>query len=127
MQPLTAGIIGFVIGWLLELAIDYWFWRGSPARSAESEEIARLKAEIHALRSGNHVAARPSDTKGTLIDIVGIGPVFAKRLEAANIKSFADLASSSADHVRSIVKAEDWQKIEPERWIQEAAERVGKR
>lgn len=123
MQPLTAGIIGFVLGWLLELAIDFWYWRRLPAINAESEELQRLRAEVDRLRFGPApvVGGRAASS---LIDIVGIGPVFAKRLEAANIRSFADLASTTPDQLRSIVKAEDWQKIEPERWISEATERM---
>ena len=57
-----------------------------------------------------------------LEDINGIGAIFAARLNAAGIVSFEQLAATSPEHIRDIIQPEEWQKIEPEAWVSEAAE-----
>ena len=59
--------------------------------------------------------------KDALEDIDGIGPVYAKRLNEAGIYSFAQLAELTAQRVREIINPEEWQKIEPEKWIVQAS------
>ncbi len=56
-----------------------------------------------------------------LEDINGIGEVFAKRLREAGVCTFAQLARLTPAHVRRLAKVKDWQKVEPEKWIEEAA------
>ncbi len=57
-----------------------------------------------------------------LIEINGIGPVFERRLKAAGILTFRDLASQTPERLREIIAPAKWQKIEPEAWIAQAAE-----
>jgi predicted flap endonuclease-1-like 5' DNA nuclease len=57
-----------------------------------------------------------------LEQIKGIGAVFARRLNEAGIHTFAQLAELSPDRTREIVDVDEWQKIEPEKWIEEARE-----
>lgn len=58
--------------------------------------------------------------KDPLVDINGIGPVYQKRLYAAGVTSFTQLAALPADRLREIVQAQEWQNIDAEEWIAEA-------
>ncbi len=57
-----------------------------------------------------------------LEDINGIGEVFARKLSAAGILTFAQLAETSPERIRDIIDPEEWQRIDPEAWVSEAAE-----
>jgi large subunit ribosomal protein L21 len=48
--------------------------------------------------------------------INGIGPTFAKRLQAAGITTFQALASASPEHIKEVTKLADWQ-ADPADWI----------
>lgn len=114
---------------------------------AVEAENERLTAQLNAFRAAGTVAVAattadtlihtpPADTaperpaptpaadapgqKDPLVDINGIGPVYQKRLYAAGITTFAQLAALSPDHLREIVQAQDWQNIAAEDWIAEA-------
>jgi predicted flap endonuclease-1-like 5' DNA nuclease len=191
--------LGALIGWLVEWAIDWWYWRrrvaalevnlvgakgasadrarlerdlkacvgrargleqelGSlrarmaeleplPARLAEREaEVVALRAEIAAARlaappAPAQEAAPQSDAieaeeaparlslvaplgagpHDPLIDINGIGPAYQRRLNAAGVHTFAQLAAMSPEAILAIIKPESWQHIEPEAWAAEAA------
>ncbi len=56
-----------------------------------------------------------------LEQIAGIGPVYANKLRAAGVVTFADLARLRADRLTDIIQPNRWQLIEPDRWITEAA------
>ena len=62
-----------------------------------------------------------------LVDINGIGIVFAKRLNQAGIYTFAQLAESTPERIKEIINPEEWQKIEPESWIAQANELAAKK
>ena len=71
--------------------------------------------------------ASPSDPgkaggKDRLERIRGIGAVFARRLNEAGVSTFEQLAELSPDRIREILRVAEWQKIEPEKWIEEARE-----
>lgn len=59
MTILSAGIIGFIIGWLFQLMIDFWYFRRSDgendvlrgALDAERQRVQALEAELAKGRS----------------------------------------------------------------------------
>ena len=53
--------------------------------------------------------------------IQGIGPAYAKRLNEAGIKTFADLASADPEHLREVTGVSRW---DPNDWITQAGERA---
>ncbi|MBE7552192.1 MAG: DUF4332 domain-containing protein [Anaerolineales bacterium] len=63
--------------------------------------------------------AVPQD-EDPLVDIDGIGPVYAERLKRAGIVSFWQLANMTPEQVREIVGPEEWQKIDAASWIAQA-------
>jgi len=71
-------LIGLIIGWLVEWVIDYLYWR---------RKIARLQKECG----------------DDLILINGIGPKIEKRLNAAGIFTFKQLADLKTKQVRKII------------------------
>ena len=54
-----------------------------------------------------------------LTQISGIGPTFARRLQAAGITTFAKMAALSPDYLREVSQAATWQ-ADPEEWIAQA-------
>jgi predicted flap endonuclease-1-like 5' DNA nuclease len=67
------------------------------------------------------VAGAVPAKRDPLIDINGIGPVYEQRLFAAGITTFAQLAHLSAPDVLAIIQPKEWQKVDAEAWIAEAA------
>jgi predicted flap endonuclease-1-like 5' DNA nuclease len=55
-----------------------------------------------------------------LVDIEGIGPVYAQRLNDAGIFSFRQLAAQTPERLREIINPEAWQKIDVADWIAQA-------
>ncbi|MCB0213122.1 MAG: hypothetical protein KDJ52_27520 [Anaerolineae bacterium] len=135
MTFVTGLVVGLIIGWVIEWAIDLIFWRRDEGvlqqRLVEAEaRIKELEMEL-----ANRQAAPPSvpqtviREKDHLEKVNGIGPVFAKKLNNAGIFTFAELAAESPQRIREIINPQDWQKIEPEEWIDEArqiAQEAGK-
>ena len=64
-----------------------------------------------------------TETIDDLTIITGIGPTFAKRLQAAGITTYQDLASASPDYVKEVAKLADWQ-ANPADWIAAAQDLV---
>lgn len=58
--------------------------------------------------------------RDALVDIEGIGPVFAKRLNDAGIFSFRQLAEQTSERLREIINPEAWQKLDTADWITQA-------
>jgi len=72
-----------------------------PAAEASSTVVADAPAEA------------PNPNPDDLTEVVGIGPVFARRLMEAGITTFSELAGTSADRVAEVTgvpgsKAADW-------------------
>ena len=130
LVTLTVGVVvGFVLAKLRESVADQ-----SRLREARDEAI-RYRAQMSAARqsAAMEVTTAPPTADAMpapaqppqnddLTRINGIGPVFQSRLRAAGLRTYAQLAASDPDSVRAAVAAADWQKIEPQRWIEEAAQ-----
>jgi predicted flap endonuclease-1-like 5' DNA nuclease len=110
-------------GWALEAMADLAIEKAhaAPVQYADMQWSVLLNGTQSAPAP---VAAPASNKADRLVDINGIGPVFAKRLNEAGISSFAQLAATAPDRLREIVAAKDWQKIDPEAWIAEARQRA---
>ncbi len=70
-------------------------------------------------------ASPAEEHRDHLETIHGIGPKFAERLHAAGVHTFSALSAQSPNRLLEIVQAQPWQKVEPERWIQEAKALTG--
>lgn len=90
--------------------------------AAAEAEIDRLKAEL-TNRSG-HVTQIVEKViiKDNLERINGIGPVFARRFDQANVFTFSQLATLSPERIQEIIMPQPWQHIDPDAWIAEAKE-----
>jgi predicted flap endonuclease-1-like 5' DNA nuclease len=107
-------------------------------RDALESEVVTLRARlagganmsgVNALAVGIYggVAGNELPQRDRLIDIIGIGPVFERRLNKAGISTFAQLASTSSARIHEIIEPEEWQAIDAEAWIAEAREFVERR
>jgi len=82
------------------------------------EKLTQAEATIRELQP--KLASMSARQPDHLEKIHGIGPVFARRFNEAGVTTFADLANLNPNDVRQIVAAEEWQKIDPESWINDA-------
>ncbi|MBS1720203.1 MAG: hypothetical protein JST35_07140 [Armatimonadetes bacterium] len=98
-----------------------------------NDTIAQLRGELEAVNAafasakaelGTVRAQLPStgDVRDDLEEIDGIGPVFERKLYDAGIFTFAQLAATSPAKITEIIKPQNWQRIEPDKWIAESAE-----
>lgn len=106
-------LIGFVFAAATVAAlVGWWLWQRrqheQPALAPEpSRPVPRREAPA---------AETPADP---LQEIRGIGDVFARRLRAAGIRTFADLAALTPDEARDLAQAQPWQ-ADPADWIEQA-------
>lgn len=87
-----------------------------PAQEAPvwvSEEASRTGAPVFQ-------PIRPAG-KDPLIQIIGIGHLYERKLRDAGVLTYSDLAAMSPDRILEIIQPAEWQRIEPERWIEDAA------
>jgi predicted flap endonuclease-1-like 5' DNA nuclease len=111
MNVLAALVLGLLIGWLAEWVIDWVYWRNRIRPVAE--ENANLKDQIKILEARKNKRSQLSKTKPTrdragkdnLQAIKGIGPVIAKRLNAAGVYTFEELAQLTPDELEEILGA----------------------
>lgn len=79
---------------------------------------AKVTVDINDVEEAEaEVASKPDD----LTIINGIGPTFAKRLQAAGITTYQALAAARPEHIKEVAKLADWQ-ANPEDWIAAAQE-----
>lgn len=116
MNTAAALVLGLLIGWLVEWVVDWFYWRGridhvageniklKERVTALEEEIGRKEQEIQ--RQGEAVkvtALRDKEGNDNLQAIHGIGPVFAKRLNEAGVRTFERLASLTPQDLEEIL------------------------
>ena len=148
MQFWVGLIAGLIIGWIIEWVIDWYFWRQESLQAllnegdhsqagAESsddvdqslrQELAAARQEIVELRRqlNEHAAEQLASPVGVgaaddLARVNGIGRVYAERLNAAGIFTFAELAQASPEQLREIIQPADWQAVDFDSWIEQAA------
>jgi len=138
-------IIGLIAGWVIEWIIDWVFWRRDDGQDPElQEKLRRAQAEAEELRTRlaeseaklsdsnqtidslraqlDELAGQVPQKENRLERVKGIGAVFAAKLKAAGIHTFAQLAEQSPQRIREIIQPEEWQKIDSEAWIAQARE-----
>jgi predicted flap endonuclease-1-like 5' DNA nuclease len=95
-------------------------FKASASNGNQDAEIAKLKAEL-----ADHDRAPKAPTERDRLEkIDGIGDVYEHRLNSAGIWTFAQLSQMNVESILNLVQPEAWQKIEPDKWILEAAERA---
>lgn len=109
MNVIAMLVLGLLIGWLAEWVIDWAYWRRRMYGLAS--ENASLKERLTSLDTEPKQSFKP-DKGTTLTDksgrdnleaIKGIGPVYARRLREAGIRSFAQLAELSRERLGEIL------------------------
>lgn len=127
-------IIGLLLNWVIQPLLGWFGRRPSTDISGLNEILSDLAVRVNALESASigdtpHILTVTEEStiaqvfvkdKDPLEEIVGIGPVFASRFNDAGIYTFEELAKITPHRAREIAAAENWQKIEPEAWIQQA-------
>lgn len=94
-------------------------------RSQLADALATAKANLDKLQT--ELAAQPAvqAVQDQLEAIKGIGRVFAQKLNAAGIYTFADLAAQTPDRLREIIgTARAGSMVQPADWIQQARQRL---
>jgi predicted flap endonuclease-1-like 5' DNA nuclease len=113
-------LAGLLLGWLLEFAIDFFFWRPRRACSDNEQEleeslvllqneVARLRRQLAHPRQRDENQEEEDDEDeekeepDDLRRIWGIGPKVATLLYLRNIKTFAQLAQLDHDALAKIL------------------------
>lgn len=104
MNVVAMFVLGLLIGWLAEWAVDWVYWRGRITRmaienSGLKEQISSLEAERKqkpVSLSAKGIPIIDKDGSDNLQAIKGIGPIFAKRLKEAGITTFEQLSRLTA-------------------------------
>lgn len=135
--PLTVGVVGG--GAAGVGATRYQVRQAQDALAAQSAQTAAVEAERSQLAEALSTAkANLSDLQAKLTAqpavqavqdqleaIKGIGRVFAQKLNAAGIHTFADLAAQTPERLREIIgTARASSMVHPADWIQEARQRL---
>jgi predicted flap endonuclease-1-like 5' DNA nuclease len=120
MQNLVVFVVGFMAGWMISRLMGRGVGQPSLRHLPEAPQGQELDLSAAADWAKAELAI-PEDVQDDLTRIMGIGPVFERRLVAAGIRTYAQLAQTSPDRLREIVSAADWQKVDTEQWIEQAA------
>jgi predicted flap endonuclease-1-like 5' DNA nuclease len=104
-------VLGLLLGWLAEWAIDWVYWRGRINKIAKEntglrERIASLEAKKSPSRlSAKNVSLIDKDGNHNFQAIKGVGPVFAKRLKDAGVLTFEQLSRMKPRELEEILGA----------------------
>lgn len=119
----------FSVGMMMGIAIAWVLLRrdsaepGTSAALPHTEPPSPLEIDITEPRLPLQVAAPKNLLESQADDFTllhGIGPVFARRLHQAGIRTFRQLSETPAETLRAVVQAKNWQKVDPEAWRVEA-------
>ena len=110
MNVFAMFVLGLLIGWLAEWAVDWVYWRDRIRRVASEnttlkDRITSLEARKPATRllSAKNIPLTDADGNDNLQAIKGIGPVFAKRLKEAGIVTFDQLSRLRSKQLEEIL------------------------
>ena len=115
MRKLVVFLLFLLAGWLLAR----WLRSQSFVQQIEETSLGALQAR-HGMPAASPAKPPPKPDRPPVDDLTrikGIGPVFQGRLNAAAIRTFAQLAQASPQAVREAAAVAEWQQIEPEEWI----------
>ena len=109
MNVVAMFVLGLLIGWLAEWAIDWVYWRGriqgvTSENTSLKEHITSLEAKKdRRVLSAKNVPLTDKDGRDNFQAIKGIGPVFAKRLKESGITTFEQLSKLKSRQLESIL------------------------
>jgi predicted flap endonuclease-1-like 5' DNA nuclease len=109
MNVIAMFVLGLLIGWLAEWAIDWFYWRGRIGRIASEntnlkERITSLEAEKNQrFVSPKGIPITDKNGKDNFQAIKGVGPVFSKRLKEAGIDTFEQLSKLTSKELEEIL------------------------
>ncbi len=126
-----AVVLSFLVGFLVEWVVDWRFWRRDKDDNGAADKLSAAENNIRDLeRKLKDALNREPETiikevkvlvrEDRLQNVKGIGNVFAKRLNGANIFTFEELAATSSERLTEIIDPKDWQALETEEWIEHA-------
>lgn len=109
MNVVAMFVLGLLIGWLAEWAIDWYYWRGQIRTIAR--ENTSLRERITSLEvqkkprplSAKGIPLTDKDGNDNFQAIKGIGPVFAKRLKDAGVTTFEQLSRLTSKELEEIL------------------------
>jgi predicted flap endonuclease-1-like 5' DNA nuclease len=109
MNVIAMFVLGLLIGWLAEWAIDWFYWRGRIGTLAmENTSLRESITFLEAQKTPRPLSAKGiplTDTDGSdnLQAVKGIGPVFAKRLKDAGVTTFGQLSRLTPKDLEGIL------------------------
>jgi len=109
MNVVAMFVLGLLIGWLAEWAVDWVYWRGriqsiTSENTNLREHITSLEAKKNQpIRSAKNVPLTDKDGNDNFQAIKGIGPVFAKRLKEAGVTTFKQLSKLKSKQLEKIL------------------------
>lgn len=109
MNVIAVFVLGLLLGWLAEWALDWYYWRGRINRIANEntglrERIASLEARKNPPRlSAKNIPLVDKDGDHNFQAIKGVGPVFAKRLKDAGVLTFDQLSRLNPSQLEEIL------------------------
>jgi predicted flap endonuclease-1-like 5' DNA nuclease len=109
MNVVAMFVLGLLIGWLAEWAIDWVYWRGRIRNVATEntnlkERIISLEAKKNQpILSAKNIPLTDKDGNDNFQAIKGIGPVFAKRLKESGVTTFEQLSKLKSKQMEEIL------------------------
>jgi predicted flap endonuclease-1-like 5' DNA nuclease len=109
MNVVAMFVLGLLLGWLAEWAIDWVYWRGrintiANENTSLRERIASLEAKKSPPRlSAKNVPLISKDGSHNFQAIKGVGPVFAKRLKDVGVLTFEQLSNMKPKELEEIL------------------------